>query len=81
MQVNYVLIVGANVSSIKDAINCENYYDSNLLYYHSNTGATANGQKIELDLSKMEIKEKYSENQNLFIGLVAEVGVRIPNEK
>lgn len=76
-----MLIVGANASSIKDAINCENYYDSNLLYYHYNTGASVNGQKIELDLSKMEIKEKYSDDQNLFIGLVGEVAVKLPNEK
>ncbi len=75
------MIVGSNTSSIKDAINCENYYDSNLLYYHYNTGATANGQKIELDLSKTQIKEKYSEDQNLFIGLVAEVALKLPNEK
>jgi hypothetical protein len=51
------------------------------LYYHYNTGASANGQKIELDLSKTQIKEKYSEDQNLFIGLVAEVALKLPNEK
>ena len=50
-QVNYVLIVGTNTSSIKDAINCENYQDSNLLYFNYNTGGS-NGQKIQIDLSK-----------------------------
>ncbi len=38
ISVEYVLIVGANASAVKDAMNCENYKSQNILYYRYNTG-------------------------------------------